>query len=155
MRNSTFKRLLAIGVAACLCLTAPLPAAASMQFDVVLRTNRIAQIQATIGSSGTLKIYTGAPPANCTVAEAGSLLVTITLPAVFLTAANGAATITNGPWTGTAVGTGMAGSFRMLDGSGVCRVQGDTLSDLVLANTSIAISQPVTVTTFTPTDGNQ
>jgi hypothetical protein len=123
------------------------------QYGVTLRNNQVSQIQATVGASGTLKIFSGAEPANCAAADPTGLLATITLPASFLTSSGGVTTIA-GTWSVAASGTGTAASFRMYDGSSVCHVQGNTTTDLVLNNTSITSGQTVTVTAFTVTAGN-
>lgn len=125
----------------------------AFQFGAVLRNNRVAQIQSTIGGSGTLKIFSGAEPANCGVADPSGLLATITLPATFLTSTGGVTTIA-GSWSVNASATGTAATFRMYDGSAVCHVQGNVTSDLVLNNTSITSGQTVSVTSYSVTDGN-
>jgi len=43
----------------------------------------------------------------------------------------------------------------MYDSSGVCHLQGNCTSDLVLNNSSIANQQAVSITGFTITIGNQ
>ena len=123
------------------------------QYGVTLRNNQVAQIQATIGASGTLKIFSGAEPANCAAADPTGLLATITLPAAFLTSSGGVTTIA-GTWSVAASATGTAQSFRMYDGSSVCHVQGNVTTDLVLNNTSITTGQTVSVTQFSVTAGN-
>jgi hypothetical protein len=123
------------------------------QYGVTLRNNQVSQIQTTIGASGTLKIFSGAEPANCAAADPTGLLATITLPASFLTSSGGVTTIA-GTWSVAASATGTAASFRMYDGSAVCHVQGNTTTDLVLNNTSITSGQTVTVTQFSVTAGN-
>ena len=123
------------------------------QYGVALRNNQVAQIQATVGASGSLKIFSGAEPANCAAADPTGLLATITLPAAFLTSSGGVTTIA-GTWSTSASGSGTAQSFRMYDGSAVCHVQGNTTTDLVLNNTSITSGQTVTVTQFSVTAGN-
>jgi hypothetical protein len=125
----------------------------TFQYGTVLRNNQVSQIQTSIGGSGTLKIFSGAEPANCAAADPTGLLCTITLPASFLTSSGGVTTIA-GTWSAAATGTGTAASFRMYDGSSVCHVQGNTTTDLVLNNTSISTGQTVTVTSFTVTAGN-
>ena len=125
----------------------------AFQFGTTLRTNRVAQIQATIGGSGTVKIFSGAEPANCAAADPSGLLATITLPATFLSASGGATTLV-GTWSTTGAANGTAASFRMYDGSAVCHVQGNTTTDLVLNNQSISSGQTVSVQTFTVTDAN-
>src|SRR4029077_6305422 len=126
----------------------------AFQYGATLRNNQVSQIQSTVGGSGTLKVFSGAEPANCAAGDPTGLLATIALPATFLTSAAGVTTIA-GSWTVAATGTGTAQSFRMYDGSTVCHVQGNVTTDLVLNNTSIAAGQTVTVTQFSVTAGNQ
>lgn len=125
----------------------------AFQYGTTLRNNQVGQLQTTIGASGTLKIYSGAEPANCAAADPSGLLATIVLPASFLTSSGGVTTIA-GSWSVSASGTGTAQSFRMYDGSSVCHIQGNTTTDLVLNNTSITSGQTVSVTSFTVTAGN-
>jgi hypothetical protein len=130
----------------------------AFQYGATLRNNQVSQIQSTVGTSGTLLIFSGAEPANCAAADPTGLLATITLPASFLTSTGGVASIA-GSWTVAASGTGTAASFRMKDGSAVCHVQGNVTAtggggDLQLNNVSIASGQTVTVTGFTVTAGN-
>ena len=125
----------------------------AFQYGVVLRNNQVSQIQTSIGASGTLKIFSGAEPANCAAADPTGLLATIVLPAAFLTSSGGVTTIA-GTWSVAASGTGTAASFRMYDGSAVCHVQGNTTADLVLNNQSIVSGQTVSVTSFSVTAGN-
>jgi hypothetical protein len=125
----------------------------TFQYGATLRNNQVGQIQTTVGGSGTLKIFSGAEPANCAAPDPTGLLATIALPATFLTSAGGVTTIA-GTWSVAASATGNAASFRMYDGSAVCHVQGNTTTDLVLNNNSITSGQTVTVTAFTVTAGN-
>jgi hypothetical protein len=125
----------------------------AFQYGTTLRNNQISQIQTTVGGSGTLKIFSGAEPANCAAADPTGLLATIVLPATFLTSSGGVTTI-SGTWSVAASASGTAASFRIYDGSSVCHVQGNTTTDLVLNNTSITSGQTVSVTTFTVTAGN-
>lgn len=126
----------------------------AFQYGATLRNNMVAQIQTTVGGSGTLKVFSGAEPANCAAADPSGLLATIVLPATFLTSSGGVTTIA-GTWSVAASGAGTAASFRMYDGSAVCHVQGNTTADLVLNNTSITSGQTVTVNSFSVTAGNQ
>jgi hypothetical protein len=123
------------------------------QYGATLRNNQVSQIQTSVGASGLLKIFSGAEPANCAAADPAGLLVTITLPASFLTSSGGVTTIA-GSWSAAASATGTAASFRIYDGSANCHVQGNVTTDLVLNNTSITSGQTVTVTSFTVTAGN-
>lgn len=128
----------------------------TLQYSVTLRTDQVAALNTAIGASGSLKIFSGAEPANCAAADPTGLLCTITLPSTPFTAASGAVTLA-GTWSGTASAAGTAASFRIYDGSAVCHLQGSVgmgTGDLSLVNTSIAATQPVQVTAFTVTAGN-
>ena len=65
----------------------------TFQYGATLRNNQVAQIQTTVGASGSLKIFSGAEPANCAAADPTGLLATIALPASFLTSSGGVTTI--------------------------------------------------------------
>jgi hypothetical protein len=127
------------------------------RYSTALRNNQVAQIQTTVGSTGTLKIFSGAEPANCAAADPSGLLVTITLPATFLTSTGGVTTLA-GTWGANATGTGTAVCYRIYDATGTaCQVQGTAAgagSDLVLNNASIAVGQAVSVTSYAVTAGN-
>lgn len=104
-------------------------------------------------AAGTLKIYTGTQPADADDADAGTLLVTITLsdPA-YGAAAAGAAALSGTP-SGTAVATGTAGYFRVEDSNGANVFDGSITAtagggDLELDNTSIASGQTVTISSL-------
>lgn len=130
----------------------------AFQLGTALRNNRISQIQSTVGGSAILKIFSGAEPANPAAADPTGLLVTMTLPATFLTSSGGVATMA-GSWIGTASASGTALSFRVYDGSAVCHIQGNITAtggggDMTLDATAITNGQSVTVTSFTITDGN-
>jgi len=125
----------------------------AFQYSATLRTNQVGQLQTTIGTGASLKIYSGAEPANCAAADPSGLLCTISLPSTFLTSSGGATTIA-GTWSANASAGGTAASFRMYDTGGTCHIQGNVTSDLILNNTNIASGQTVTVTSFTVTAGN-
>lgn len=102
-------------------------------------------------AAGTLKIYTGAQPADADDAASGTLLVTITLgdPA-YGASASGTAALSGTP-SGTAVATGTAGWFRVADSDGNTVFDGSVTGtggggDIELDNTSIASGQTVTIT---------
>lgn len=75
-------------------------------------------LDADVGA-GTIKVYTGAQPANPNATATGTLLGTFTLadPA-FGSASNGSRTIAGTPIETTGVADGTAGWFRALDNSG-------------------------------------
>lgn len=126
----------------------------AFQEGVNLRNGKLNSFNTTLGATATLKIFSGAEPANCAAVDPSGLLATITLPASpFGTAAAGAIALA-GTWSATATGAGTAASFRIYDSSAACQFQGNCTTDLVLNNTSIAIGQTVTVTAFGVTSGN-
>lgn len=87
----------------------------ALQFSTTLRNNRANQIASTIGASAYLQLFTGAPPANCAVADSGTLLCEIALPATWMGAAASGAIAKSGTWSGTAQAGGTAGYFRIKD----------------------------------------
>lgn len=129
----------------------------ALQYSTTLRNNQMAQIQSTVGGSGTLSFYTGTVPTNCATAATGTLLGTITLPATFLGTPSGGAVNLSGTWAGTASGSGTAGYFRVNDGSSVCHLQGTagtSGTDMILTSTSFTSGQAFSISTFTDTAGN-
>jgi hypothetical protein len=127
----------------------------AFQFSVAVRNAILDQIEATIGASAVLKIFSGAEPANCAAADPAGLLVTMTLPADWMNAAVAGVKTKLGTWSAAASGTGIAACYRIYD-SGVtaCHNQGAINGDMVLDNTNIAAAQVVTVVTFTMTAPN-
>lgn len=99
-----------------------------------------------------LLFYTGAAPANCAAAAAGTLLLTMTLPADFMAAASAGAKALNGTWSATGSANGVAGHYRIVDSAGTtCNEQGTITAtggggDLTLDNVNIANGQTVNIT---------
>lgn len=58
-----------------------------MQYSVTVNNARLDAVEATIGASPTLTLYSGTIPANCAAADTGTALCTITLPADWMSAA--------------------------------------------------------------------
>lgn len=136
----------------------------AVQYSVAVNNARLDAIETTIGTNAGLLIYSGLPPASCAAAPTGTLLVAISLPADWMAAASSASKAKNGTWSGTAVGTGTAGYFRIASGSptDVAGIQGliettggSPTGDMGLDNTSISSGQTVTVSSFTITAANQ
>lgn len=131
----------------------------ALQYSVTLRNNQLNQVESTVGTSGTLEIRSGAPPANCATADSGTLLATITLPSNWMADAASGSVSLAGSWTvASAAATGTAGHWRIKAGA-TCHVQGTCTAtggggDMTLDNTSINSGQSVTVTSFTISAGN-
>ena len=126
----------------------------AFQEGVLIRNAKLNAINTNLGATSTLKIFSGAEPANCAAADPAGLLCTITLPSTPFAAAASGAIALSGSWSANASGAGTAASFRIYDSSANCAFQGNTTTDLVLNNTSLASGQTVTVTSFGITAGN-
>jgi hypothetical protein len=100
-------------------------------------------IETSIGTTATLEVRTGTPPANCAAADTGTVVATITLPADWLAAsASGAKTIL-GTWQdASADATGRAGHFR-IKASASARIQG-LVSMPWAASTAFSVGDQVT-----------
>jgi len=136
----------------------------TLQYSVLLNNDQLNNVETFIGTNVSLLIYTGLPPTDTSDAPTGTLLVAINLPADWMAAASSETKAKSGTWSGTAVGTGTAGYFRICNGSptDVGQIQGNVdltsaspTADLTLDNTSITSGQTVTVSTFTITAGNR
>lgn len=132
----------------------------AIQFSTSVRNARLDAIETGIGTSAILRIRSGSVPASCATADAGTVLVTMNLPSVWMAAASGGTKALSGTWQDlSADATGTAGHFRIYDSGGsTCRMQGTVTAtggggDMTLDNTSIASGQQVTITAFTLTEG--
>lgn len=133
----------------------------AIQLSVTARNARLDAIETAIGTSAILRIRSGAVPATCATADAGTVLATLSLPADWMAAAASGSKAMSGTWQDTAAdAAGTAGHFRIYDSTGTtCHLQGTITAtggggDLTLDNTSIAANQQVSITSFTLTDGN-
>lgn len=133
----------------------------AIQLAVSTRNARLDAIETDAGVSAILKIRTGAQPATCATADAGTVLATMTLPSDWLAAAAAGAKAKSGTWQdASADAAGTAGHFRIYKSDGTtCQMQGSVTAtggggDMTLDNVVIAAAQVVTITGFTLTDGN-
>lgn len=130
----------------------------ALQYSVSLRNNQLNQVESTIGTAPKLRILTGSPPANCASAQTGTMLVELTLPSDWLSAASNGQVSKVGTWSATASASGTAGYFRVYDSSGTTAHMQGTVgtsgTDMIIDNTSINTGQTVTVTSFTLNAGN-
>ncbi|MBI1207421.1 MAG: hypothetical protein GC191_09040 [Azospirillum sp.] len=131
----------------------------ALQLSTAVCNARLDAIEAAIGTSAIMTIRTGAAPANCAAANAGTVLATISLPSDWMAAASGASKAKSGTWQdSSADATGTAAHFRIHDSSATtCHLQGTVgmgSGDLSLDNTSLAVGQTVTITGFTLSDPN-
>lgn len=135
----------------------------AIQFRDTIRNGRLDAIETVGGASCSLRVYTGAQPADVTQANSGTLLVTINLPANWLADAAAGAKALAGSWSGSASGGSAStpGHFRIynsqatMDGT-TCIIQGSAGigSGDISFNGTITSGQTVSVSAFTLTDGN-
>lgn len=130
----------------------------TLQYSTPVNNARLDTIEATIGTSAKLKIYSGSAPANCAAAATGTLLVDMTLPSDWMNAASANSKTKLGTWSAAGVAAGTAGYFRVTDTAGTAvgiqGTAGTTGTDMILDNANIAVSQVVTVNTFTLNTAN-
>lgn len=133
----------------------------TLQISVAVRNAMLDIIESTVGTSAVLKIRTGAQPANCAAEDTGTVLATINLPSDWMAAANAGSKALNGTWQdASADATGTAAHFRVYASDGTtCHMQGsvtatDAGGDMTLDNTSVAVGQSITISSFTLTAGN-
>jgi len=130
----------------------------AIQLSIGARNGRLDAIEVAAGTTAKLQIRTGAAPADCATVNSGSLLIEITLPSDWMNAASTGTKTKLGTWSGAASGAGTAAHFRIFDNAATtCHIQGTvgtSGTDMIVDNASIAVSQTVTVNTFTLTDAN-
>ncbi len=131
-----------------------------LQLSTNVRNARLDAIEATIGSTASLRIRTGAQPANCAATRSGTVVASVALPSDWMLAASGGAKAMAGAWAdNSADAAGTAGHFEIVDGSGTCHLQGSVSvtgggGDMTLDNVVFAIGQAFSVTSFSLTDAN-
>lgn len=130
-----------------------------IQLSTTVRNARLDAIETAVGVSAIMRIRTGAVPANCAAADAGTVVATLNLPSDWMAAASSGAKGLAGTWQDTSAdATGTAAHFRIYDSGGtVCHLQGTvgtSASDLIVDSTSFTAGQQFTVTAFSLTDGN-
>lgn len=133
----------------------------SIQLSTAVRNARLDAIETAIGASAILRIRSGAAPASCAAADAGTVLATVNCPADYLAAAAGGSKAKSGTWEDlSADAAGTAAHFRLYDSVGTtCHLQGTVTAtggggDMTVDNTSFAAAQAFTITGFTLTDAN-
>ncbi len=133
----------------------------TLQLSVAVRNGELDAIETVIGVSAVLKIRSGAVPANCAAADAGTVLATLSLPSDWMAAASSGSKAKSGTWEDTSAdATGTAAHFRLYASDGTtCHAQGTVTitgggGDMTVDNTSFAAGQAFTITSFTLTAGN-
>lgn len=133
----------------------------ALQYSVAVRNARLDVVESTIGASAVLKIRTGAAPASCATADAGTVLATCNLPSDWMAAASSGTKAKSGTWEDTSAdATGTAAHFRLYASDGTtCHAQGTVTAtggggDMTVDNVSFASGQAFSITGFTLTAGN-
>lgn len=133
----------------------------ALQYSVAVRNAKLDAVENAIGISAILKIRSGAAPANCAAADAGTVLATLALPSDWMAAASGGTKAKSGTWEDVAAdAAGTAGHFRIYASDGTtCHAQGTVTGtggggDMTLDNAVLAAGQDVIISTFTLTAGN-
>lgn len=132
----------------------------ALQLSISARNARLDAFETTVGVSAKLQLRSGAPPADCAAADTGTLLAELTLPSDYMANAASGSKAKAGTWSGTGAAAGTVGHFRMKDSAGTTtHLQGTVTAtggggDMTMDNTSIAVSQAITVNTFTLSDVN-
>lgn len=132
-----------------------------LQYSTSVRNAKLDAIETAISTSAVLKIRTGAAPANCAAADAGTVLATLSLPSDWMAAASGGAKAKSGTWEDTAAdNAGTAAHFRVYASDGTtCHIQGTVTvtgggGDMTVDSVSFTAGQDFIVNTFTITDNN-
>jgi hypothetical protein len=129
----------------------------AIAYAETLRNAMLDEITTAAGASALLRIYDGSRPA--TGGTATTLLAELTCNATFADAASGGVLTLNAiTQDSSANETGTATWFRIVKSDGTTHVLdgdvGTSGSDLNLTTTSITATQPVSITSFTITEGN-
>lgn len=133
----------------------------ALQYSTAVRNAKLDAVETAIGTLPVLKIFTGAPPANCAAANSGTELASMTLPSDFMAAASSGSKAKSGTWEDTSANAaGTAGHFRIYASDGTtCHAQGTVTAtggggDMILDNAVLAVAQLVQITGFTLNAGN-
>ncbi|MDE2020957.1 MAG: hypothetical protein KGJ13_11525 [Patescibacteria group bacterium] len=121
------------------------------QFDSTTRNTWATDLNTALGTSALLKIFTGAPPANCGTADSGTLLATLTCAAAGFGSASSGVLTANAIASVTAGAAGTAGYFRLYNSSVVCKAQGTVATsgaDLNFNNVGWASGDTITISSF-------
>lgn len=132
----------------------------ALQLSVAARDALLDAIETAVGTSPYLDIRTGAQPADCSSADAGTEIEHMALPSDWMASASSGSKAKSGTWSGSADAGGTAGHFRLKDSTDTtCHMQGSVTASggggqLELDNTVIASGQAITITAFTLTAPN-
>jgi hypothetical protein len=133
-----------------------------MQLSVACRNAILDSLETTIGTSAILKVRSGAKPATCATADAGTVLAAMNLPSDWLAAATAGTKDKLGTFEDTnAEAGGTAGHFRIYASDGTtCHMQGTITAtggggDMEFDSVTISLGQYITITSFQLVAGNE
>lgn len=131
----------------------------ALAYSTSIRNAMLDAITTGAGGSALLRIYDGSRPATGGAISTQTLLAELTCNATFAPSASGGVlTLNSITQDSSANNTGTASWFRIVKSDGTTFVLdgnvGTSGSDLNLTTTSIVATQPVSVTSFTITEGN-
>lgn len=135
----------------------------ALQYNDALRNAQLDAIETYGGTSCSLEIRSGTPPATCATAGSGTVLATINLPSDWMAAAASASKAKAGTWSdASADNTGTAGHFRVYNSQATkdnttCFMQGTvgtSATDMIVDSVSFTAGQSFTISTFTISAGN-
>jgi hypothetical protein len=132
-----------------------------LEFSPALRDAMLDAWIATIGAEPLLRMYSGTKPALLADASTGTLLAELELPSTWMNASSGGVITKANTWQDLSANAGgVAGYFRIFEDTGTTAyVQGDITDTagagpMKLSSTTVVVSEPVTVVTFTITGPN-
>ena len=127
----------------------------TIQYSDAHRTASMNDLVTKCGTSAIIKLFSGSVPANNSVADTGTMLVSITANSVaFGTVANGVLTVSGTPLSNTAVASNTATYFRIYPSAITTTnavIQGNVATsgaDLNLNSTAIVSGQAVTLSSI-------
>ncbi len=132
----------------------------ALQASVTVRNAILDAIETAIGTTPWIDLRSGAQPADCATADAGTELSHTQLPSDWMAAASGGTKAKAGTWSGTGAAAGTAGHFRVKETTDTnCHLQGSVTAtggggQMELDNVVIASGQGITFNTFTLTAPN-
>lgn len=130
----------------------------TIQFSTAVRNALLESIEATIGVSAHVQLWSGTQPANCATAPTGTKLAEWTLASDWSAAASGGVkSLSSTPLSTTGLAAGSVGYYRFTDSpTTTCHEQGSVTAtggggDLTIDNVVIALGQSIQITGFTKT----
>jgi hypothetical protein len=132
----------------------------AVKFATPVRNARLDAVTTYAGTSAIVRIYSGTAPADANTSLSGNTVLAELACSATLApaAASGVLTLSTITQDSSADATGTATFYRWLKSDATTVIQQGTVStsgaDLNLNTTSIVIGGPVSVTSWTLTDGN-